>query len=180
MTARIIQFPGAAIGSSKFAKAAHHKGKARKSRLTNGKSFLPGVDHRSTFARRARDVFGMLVQDRGGPSVVSTAEALIARRASILDAELFRLETVFAKDGQAEPAQLCLYQTCANTQRRLLESIGLERRARDVTPSLSKFVDGIVRQGPAGESNGSVGQLETEDHSRLTSGHASPVAGGDQ
>ena len=126
----------AAVGGHK----SPHKTDGRgRSRITNGKAFVPGVDGRSTWVRRARDVQAQLVQDRGGAGVVSAAEALIMRRAAILEAELERFEGIFAAAGEADAAQLNLYQTCANTQRRLLEAIGLERRARDVTPSLQQY-----------------------------------------
>lgn len=110
-----------------------------RSRITNGKAFVPGVDGRSGWVRRARDIQAQLVQDRGGQSLVSAAEALIMRRAAVLEAELERMEGIFAAAGEADNAQLGLYQTVANTQRRLLEAIGLERRARDVTPTLEAY-----------------------------------------
>ena len=107
-----------------------------RSRVTNGSSFLPGVDGRSTWVRRARDVQAQLVSDRGGADMVSEAETLIIRRASVLEAELERLEAIFALAGEADVPSLDLYQRIANTQRRLLESIGLDRRAKDVTPDI--------------------------------------------
>ena len=117
-----------------------------RARITNGTTFLPGVDGRSTWVRRARDVQTQLVQDRGGSGVVSSAETLIMRRAAVLEVELERLEGIFAAAGEADAGQLGLYQTCANTQRRLLEAIGLERRARDVTPSLEQYATHLRAQ----------------------------------
>jgi hypothetical protein len=117
-----------------------------RSRITNGKAFVPGVDGRSTWVRRARDVQAQLVQDRGGAGLVSAAETLLMRRAAILEAELERLEGIFAAAGEADGGQLGLYQTCANTQRRLLEAIGLERHARDVTPSLEQYATHLRAQ----------------------------------
>jgi hypothetical protein len=43
-------------------------------------------------------------------------------------------EAGFAVVGEAQPDQLDLYQRTANSLRRLLEAIGLQRRSRDVTP----------------------------------------------
>ena len=77
-----------------------------RSRISNGSKFLQGVDGRTTWARRARDVHAQLVADRGGPDAVSEAETLIARRAAVLEAELERMEEVFASAGQAEPEDL--------------------------------------------------------------------------
>ena len=123
--------------------------------LRTARRSCPGVDGRSTWVRRARDVQAQLVWDHGGSGVVSTAETLLMRRAAILEAELERFEGIFAAAGEADAAQLNLYQTCANTQRRLLEAIGLERRARDVTPNLDQYT--ALRQDfteSAGKSGG--------------------------
>jgi hypothetical protein len=73
----------------------------------------------------------------------SAAERSIIRRASVLTVELERLERQFALAGEADPAQLDLYARVAANMRRLLESVGLQRRARDVGPSLGD----ILRQG---------------------------------
>jgi hypothetical protein len=114
-----------------------------RSRITNGSAFLPGVDGRSTWVRRARDVQAALVVDQGGDDLPE-ARSLIIRRAAVLEAELERMEAMFANDAEAgaEPdgKLLDLYQRMANTQRRLLESVGLERQAKDVTPSLADYV----------------------------------------
>jgi len=50
----------------------------------------------------------------------------------VLETELERLELAFALAGEAEPAQIDLYQRTANSLRRLLESVGLQRRPREV------------------------------------------------
>jgi hypothetical protein len=71
---------------------------------------------------------------------VSEAERSIVRRAATLTVELERLEAVFAVAGEAQPDQLDLYQRTANSLRRLLESVGIERRPRDVTPSLRDYI----------------------------------------
>jgi hypothetical protein len=44
------------------------------------------------------------------------------------------MEAGFAVAGEALPDQLDLYQRTANSLRRLLEAVGLQRRPRDVTP----------------------------------------------
>jgi hypothetical protein len=42
-----------------------------------------------------------------------------------------------AKWISGEQIDLALFATLSNTRRRLLESVGLDRAARDVTPSVS-------------------------------------------
>lgn len=92
------------------------------------------------WARRLRDVLNALVTDLGGECAVSEAERSICRRAATLTTEMERLETKFALAGEADPADLDLYQRTAGTLRRLLESVGLKRRPKDVTPTLAEYV----------------------------------------
>jgi hypothetical protein len=51
-----------------------------------------------------------------------------------LTTELERLEVKFALADAASPEDLDLYQRTANSLRRLLEAVGLNRRPKDVTP----------------------------------------------
>ena len=104
---------------------------------------LPGIDGRSAWTRRARDLISAHIADLGGVQNCSAAEQSIIRRASVLTVELERMERQFALDEQASPDDLETYQRCANSLRRLLEAVGLQRRARNVGPSLGD----ILRQG---------------------------------
>jgi hypothetical protein len=101
-----------------------------KSRVANGSALLPGVDGRSVWVRRAKELIADHLSDLPDASV---AERSIVRRAVILTVELERLEKKFALAGSATPFDLDLYQRTAGGLRRLLEAIGLERRLRDVT-----------------------------------------------
>ena len=102
---------------------------------------LPGVDGRSTWARKAAAQIRAYLAELGGIENCRTAECSIIRRIATLEIELERLEAKFANAGAAAVADLETYQRCANSQRRLLEAIGLERRAREVEPSF-----GVVEQ----------------------------------
>lgn len=112
-----------------------------RSRVTNGSHVLPGVDGRSTWARRFRDLMELHIADLGGDDAVSEAERSIVRRASALEVELERLELLFATSGAASAADLDLYQRASNTMRRHLETLGINRRPRDITPNLSDYVE---------------------------------------
>jgi hypothetical protein len=92
--------------------------------------------------RRFRDVFAMHIADLGGHDAISEAERSIARRAATLTVILERLEFDFAADDQASPSasKITQYQQLANTLKRLLESLGLKRRQKDITPSLSDYL----------------------------------------
>jgi hypothetical protein len=103
--------------------------RAQRSRLTN-RALLPGVDGRSPWVRRCKDVIERHLADLPD---ASTAEKSIIRRVAVLTTELERLEQKFALAGEASPFDLDLYQRTAGGLRRLLEAVGLERRLRDVT-----------------------------------------------
>jgi hypothetical protein len=53
-----------------------------------------------------------------------------------------KLEERFAQNGGATVDELDLYQRLANSMRRLLQAIGLERRAKSVNdaPSLREYI----------------------------------------
>jgi hypothetical protein len=77
----------------------------------------------------------------GGQEAVSAAEASIIRRIATLTVELERLELDFASTDEQLPAKLDQYQRCANTLRRLLEAVGLKRRAKNITPTIESIAE---------------------------------------
>lgn len=113
---------------------------ALKSRITNGSKLLPGVDGRSSWCRRCRDLISEHLADLGGPDAVSAAERSIVRRASTLETELEMLEARFATAGQATADELDLYQRGSSSLRRLFEAIGIQRRSKNITPNLEQYL----------------------------------------
>src|SRR5688572_12843031 len=107
-----------------------------RSAISNGSSLLPEIDHRSAWMRRLRDLIADHVSDLGGEAEVSASEMLLVRRAAMLALQLELQEQIWAKerDGQAGPKSLDLYLRATGTLRRTLESLGLKRRLKDVTP----------------------------------------------
>jgi hypothetical protein len=122
--------------------------KTRRSAIANGK-LLPGVDQRSSWVRRAKELIAEHLADLGGVDATSAAERSLVRRCAVLTTELERLETKFALAGEASAEDLDLYQKLTNTLRRALESLGLQRRMRDVTPPT---VDQYLRHVQAQEA----------------------------
>jgi hypothetical protein len=102
--------------------------------ITNGSKLLPGIDQRSTWVRRCRDLIELHISDLGGESNISASERSLIRRASVLTVELERLEVKFALANAASAEDLDLYSRAASNLRRLLEAVGLRRRSRDITP----------------------------------------------
>jgi hypothetical protein len=122
--------------------SADHSRVSSRSRVRTGQ-LLPGIDGRSAWTRRAASLIRAHLSDLGGLDNCSAAERSIVRRAAVLTTELERMEQQFALAGEASADDLNIYQRVANSLRRLLEAVGLQRRAREIGPSLSD----ILRQG---------------------------------
>lgn len=114
----------------------------QRSRITNGSALLPGIDGRSAWVRRCKDIIAAHLSDLGGEDNTSTAERSIVRRAAVLTTELERLEAKFANAGAADAEQLDQYARVANSLRRLLEAVGLQRRPKEVAalPTLDQYL----------------------------------------
>ena len=107
-----------------------------RSRVSNGKDlFLDGVDGRSAIARRYRDILAQLTSDIGGDP--SEAQNIIIRRATQLAVWCEQAE---AEAAGGKPLNIGEYATATNTLRRLLLDLGLERRMRDITPSIDAYL----------------------------------------
>jgi hypothetical protein len=116
------------------AAAAAAAPKRQRSALTNGRRLLTGVDGRNLWVRRCKDIIRAHLVDLGGEDNASAAERSIIRRVAVLTTELERLEVRFALANEANAEDLDLYQRTANSLRRLLEAVGLQRRPREIVP----------------------------------------------
>jgi len=144
-----------------------------RSRVTNGKTlFAKGGDMRGPWARRLRDVFEAHLSDLGGPDNVSEAERSIVRRAAVLTVELERIETRFAV-GRGSDDDLDLYQRTAGNLRRLLESVGLQRRPRDVE-SLDQYLERVAAPEPNTGAAEAAPALMAPDPESHTAGPSNP------
>jgi hypothetical protein len=135
------------------------------SAITNGR-LLPaavdgGVDGRSAWVRRVRDLIAQHTADLGND--ISTAEQALVRRCATLCCELERRELFFAQTAAIDDTALAVYQSGVNTLRRTLESLGLKRRTRDVTPSLSDILRADARNRQAEDEPASRVEIEHEE-----------------
>lgn len=110
-------------------------------RQGNGSALLPGVDGRSTMARRYRELVGTMTDDLGGD--LPAAKQAIVNRAATLIAWAEQAEAEFARTGEMDVAT---FTTAVNSLRRLLSDIGLDRQAKDVTPTLSEYLASKARE----------------------------------
>ena len=109
-----------------------------RSRVSNGSAlFLDGVDGRSALARRYRDIIKQLVSDLGGDP--SEAQSLIVRRASTL--------AVWCEQAEAEMARARISTSESSRPPRMRcgacwRTSALSGGARDITPDLSRYIEG--------------------------------------
>lgn len=106
-----------------------------RSRVSNGKDVLPGVDGRSLIARRYYDILAELSGDQGGG--MSEARKQLCRRfaaASVL------AEQMEARMARGEKIDLAEHALLSSTLVRLASRIGVDRRARNVTPALKDYL----------------------------------------
>ncbi len=77
-------------------------------------------------------------------SDVTEPEAMLIRRIAVFESEMQLMELQIAKDRHfnVEPSDkfLDLYSGLVNSQRRLLETVGMKRVAKDVTPDLESYL----------------------------------------
>jgi hypothetical protein len=107
-----------------------------RSAITNGSAVLDGVDHRSAYMRRLRDLISAYQNDAGGEGVLGEGQKALIRRAAMLELQLEMLDKKFAEvEGSASARDLDLYGRTSGNLRRCLESLGLNRGRipRDVT-----------------------------------------------
>lgn len=99
--------------------------RGQKSRLVT----LNDLDQRTSAARRVREVMAALESDLGGSDHLSTAQRILVQRIAVQAAIIENSEASWAR---GEAVDIGSYTTMVNALRRNLETIGLERRARDV------------------------------------------------
>ena len=110
----------------------HSRARAKRPRsaVTSGrKAFIAG-DPNSAWARRFHDLVQGHISDLGGRSIMSEAQFALCKRAAALECELEQQE---GRMSLGEEINLDAYGRAASHLRRILETLGLERKCRDVT-----------------------------------------------
>jgi hypothetical protein len=110
---------------------------AQRARVSNNHALLPDVDGRSALARRFKDIASQILVDQGGADQCSESRLQLIRRFSAAACLAEQMEAALVRGEQidiTEHALLC------STLTRLAQRIGVERRARDITPSLADIM----------------------------------------
>ena len=119
--------------SEAFRNSRPKRGDRRMSRsaISNGSRIMPrGVDARSGWVRRMRDIHDSLLSELG--EATSEEERSLVRRIAVLTTELERLEVKLAQaGGNASSADVDVYSRASGTLKRLWESLKLEHRQHD-------------------------------------------------
>jgi hypothetical protein len=112
-----------------------------RSRLSNNKALLPNVDGRSVIFRRFRDICLAVASDQGGLENLSEARLQLVRRFSAACVLAEQIEADLANGQEIDVERHALL---CSTLTRLSQRIGVDRRAKNITPSLSDYLVGRV------------------------------------
>jgi hypothetical protein len=108
-----------------------------RARLTNHRDLLPGVDGRSPGARRFRDLVNAFIADQGGEENCSEVKLGLVRR---LAAASVLVEMLEVRVVAGEPIDVSEFCNLASTTVRLVQRIGINRVAKNITPTLSDLL----------------------------------------
>ena len=109
-----------------------------RSAVTNGKRLHVVRPGDTAWARRFRDVLAEIISDLGGPDAgLSEGQRQLARRCATISIACERLE---GEAAAGEPINLELYGRLTDRLGRALQRLGLERKPRDVEPTLADYL----------------------------------------
>jgi hypothetical protein len=109
-------------------RVAARNGKVR-SAVSSGRQLFIDGDPRSAWSRRYHDLVVGHIADQGGRESLSEARMALIRRSAAMECELELME---ANLSRGEPVDIDVFGRASGHLRRLFETLGLERRQRDV------------------------------------------------
>jgi hypothetical protein len=124
------------------------KARPTKAAKTGGKlrlKTLEWIDNRTLASRRARQLINAMEIDLGGSEHLTEGARQLVQRAAVLGTYI---ESTEAQWLAGETVELNDYLMMVNAQRRVLATIGIDRRSRDVTP---RTLDDIAKEIDAEE-----------------------------
>lgn len=121
------------MSAGSFSSVTHFR--RGRSAATNARSFLAGIDGRSTRARRFRDLMSSFAAGLGGIDALSESELALVRQAASVTMRAEELQSAIARGEAVDPDELI---RLSNTSRRLLS--GLKRREAPKTKTLSEHL----------------------------------------
>jgi len=124
---------GLPLGRAKVGRPKH----PQKSRLINAPVLLANVDGRTTVARRYRDIATAIATDQGGADRLSETRLQLIRRFSAAACLAEQLESRLARGEEIDIQE---HSLLVSTMVRVAQRIGIDRRAKNITPSLSEYL----------------------------------------
>jgi hypothetical protein len=113
------------------------RGRDGRAKVSNGSKALPGVDGRSLVARRYRDIASQIVADQGGLDHLSESRLQLIRRFAAASCIAEQME---AKLANGEVIDVQEHALLCSTLVRVSSRIGINRVARDVSPTLANIL----------------------------------------
>jgi len=108
-----------------------------RSRVSNGRELLPGIDGRSAMARRFYDLTTQIAVDQGGHDQISETRLQLIRRFAAASVLAEQLEARLANGEKIDSSEhALLVSSCV----RLARQLGVNRVAKNVTPSLGEYL----------------------------------------
>jgi hypothetical protein len=123
------------------------KSRRHRSAVSAGnRQFVALGDGRSAWSRRQADIVDQLVEDAGGIELVGAAKFALCQAAAVLQIELESMAAIRSAGG---PLDVDVFGRALGNLRRALETLGVERVKRDVTPDFRTYVAAKSKGSPA-------------------------------
>nr|WMC95377.1 hypothetical protein RAR13_18605 [Aminobacter aminovorans] len=100
--------------------------------------FVEG-DGNSPWARRWRDLVALHADDIGGAETLSEAQMSLCKRVATIEVELEQMD---GKLSMGQSVDLDAYTRASGHLRRILDSLGIARKQKDVTPDFHAYIRG--------------------------------------
>ena len=123
--------------------------KRTRSAVTNGRRAFVDGDGNSAWYRRRRDILELHLNDMGGRDYLSEAQISLASRAASIEVELERMEGSLSRGKLID---LDAFTRASSHLRRILETMGVARTKRDVTPSLDAYIAAVAEHRTSREA----------------------------
>lgn len=121
-----------------------------RSRITNGRELLPGLDGRTALARRFRDISNAIAVDQGGADRMSEVRQQLVRRFSALCCLAEKMEAELASGANINVVEHCAMSSALV---RIATRLGLGRKAKEI-PALQDYLKGAGRDAVDPPSHG--------------------------
>jgi hypothetical protein len=118
-------------------KRSRKRAKRARSAVTSGRKLFVDGDPNSAWARRYHDLAARHASDLGGPAELSEAQVSLIRRAAAIECELELME---GRLSRGEEIDIDKFTRSASHLGRIFETLGVERKPRDVTPTVASYI----------------------------------------